>query len=204
MELEQLRLVELALLRRKAYDAAYSDKWKRAYGGYFGTEMGFEELIANSSEKDTGIMMAERKKTQRGVKYAFIVVNPMEGVLIKNFIFKIKKACNKVWIKRFMWQLEQRGKTEDDMGMGMHCNILVETNRYKKRSEIQREMYNTFKRMVGNGLHVCIRCGNDSGNFERYMRGEKEEDKMEAVMIDRTWREELGLEEFVGNWFDDE
>lgn len=132
--------------------------------------------------KDELISWMEQRNSNR-YKYAMITINPKEDTDVFRFVKKIQKASTKTWIKHFMWCIEWR-----EINKGMHCHMKVWIEESKNPYRIKGEMYNTFKHMVGNKLHINIRYSNREGCFEEYIKGYKDgqiKDHHQASLIMR-------------------
>lgn len=137
-------------------------------------------------------------KTRCGYRYFFVTVNPRNEVGLEWFISKIAKMLKKVWIKKYMYCVEQRGDLEN-MGYGMHMHCLIEVGQYKRPAEVKRKIWNTFKNCCGNRQHVVVKASMEYENFVKYIQGEKKsEEKRTLVEVDKVWRRSVGLESIYG------
>lgn len=111
------------------------------------------------------------------------------------------RAGSKVWVNRWIAVLEHRGSEEH---MGTHVHMLVEKKiRYetKRPSACKQEMYNTWKKMVGNELHVNMQKNMFAYKFLKYVLGQKKSaQKRNQVNLDRLWRQQMGLQDTYGDW----
>lgn len=140
------------------------------------------------------------KKAKEKTPYVFITINPKPGSDLLRFMDTIEKAIHKKWISEYYYTLEQRSETEDNAGDGFHTHILLYRDG-KRPSEISREFHSTFKEYVGNTKHINIKYipEKDYDNVLAYIKGEKTDDKMEKVNIDRIWRSMMGLKQFYSS-----
>lgn len=175
-----------------AREKAMKDLWVCAFKDHYRNHI--EELAQFASPEERGILDNYSRKIRNGIKFAFFTVNVREGVYVEFLMDKISKMLSKCWIKEYMYCIEQRGENEETMGSGLHAHILVSLNKYKRPSDCKREVYNTFRNLVDNKLHVNMRSGMDGKNFANYILGNKSHDKMDKVDMDILWRENMGIE----------
>lgn len=137
-------------------------------------------------------------KLDRGWKYMFVTINLLEDIHIDTILRQCEKCVTKVWIRKFLYCIEQRGETIEDIH-GLHVHMLLELFPGKRTGRCKGEIYNTFKHLVGNRLCVNARFSMNCTNFVKYIFGEKSEDKMAKVLIDRKMRKKLGIENVYGH-----
>lgn len=92
-------------------------------------------------------------------KYIFLTINPEPTISLKMFRDTIDKAINKKWMINYIYVIEQRGNSEDDMGRGFHCHFLIDIEN-KKHSEAIRELKNTFKKVCDVSYSSCFNIRN--------------------------------------------
>lgn len=185
-----------------AQQAAFKKIWESAYRNHF---IEFDDLLKiNCFPHEKDIMDNYLRLIKTGYKYIFIVVNPRPEISLGVMRKYMNKCLKKCWIGKHMWQFEQRGDCEENRGIGVHMNALCEVTKIKKLCQMKFEIYNTFKNIVGNKLHVVVKGSHDPKNFWNYMNGiKKGEKKMELVEQDEIWREALGLDRHYGNAIDE-
>lgn len=150
--------------------------------------------------KDIEVMQDKKDKCQS----VFITVNPRSDVSLKIFKDTLVKATSKSWITNYIYVIEQRGETEDELGKGMHAHILLFKGK-KKLSELVREMGNTFKKLldVSNSSLLNIQGCKDDDVDKRlnYMLGKKQdENKHLKQEMDILYRQLNALEHHYGKW----
>lgn len=140
-------------------------------------------------------------------KYVFIVVNPSPEAQLNlpKLIELASKAMSKVFIEHYIMSFEQRGVLDSpEFGTGIHMNFLIvknEQNMKKKPKRIADEIYNTFKNVCGNRMHVVHRYAANPENFLNYILGEKSDpSKLDLIFGDIEWRKSVGL---AGYYTDD-
>ncbi len=99
-------------------------------------------------------------------KYAMYTINFREGQTVQKAMKQFLKYTKKKWIKNSISCFEWRG-----MDRGMHIHSRVEFQPEKNVYEGKREVYNTFKSMVGNKKHVNVRYSNRDNSFLKYIAG---------------------------------
>lgn len=136
--------------------------------------------------------------------YMFITINPDPAVnlSVKCMYDKLCKVCKSTRIVEYLFSIEQRGETIEEMGKGIHCHILIK-HVFPKFCKLQQHFYNNFKQVIGNIKHIDIRyCKNvsDVNNRINYIKGEKNDDsKMHKVEIDRMWRKQWNIQDTYGD-----
>lgn len=118
--------------------------------------------------RKTAIMHSKNRAIGQRYRYLLITVNPREGSNMSRFMTKVYKYLKKKWIKKSMTCIEWRN---EDKGLHMHSKVWLMEG--KKPYDCKREVFNTFKEMLGNKLHVDILYSNIDGCFEKYIRGLK-------------------------------
>lgn len=126
-----------------------------------------------------------QQRQKRRYKYIMITVNPMEDIPWHELDKKVKKCIKKKWIKNATYCYEWRNKM-----LGLHTHIRCEITD-KNPCEINREVYNTFKNLVGNKLHVNIKMSNANEAFLNYVKGLKNKQPKQNAEYDEENREKL-------------
>lgn len=136
-------------------------------------------------------------------EYMFITINPdpKYNLSVKAINDKLCKLCKSSRILEYLYSIEQRGDTEENMGYGIHAHILVK-HKFPKFCKLQGHFYNAFKTVIGNIRHIDIKnCKSviDVSNRINYIKGEKKDDsKIEKVLIDRKWRQQWNIKDTYG------
>lgn len=76
--------------------------------------------------------------------YLFVTINPSPDVTYDQFSNAIDKLLKKKWLQRYIYVIEQRGKTEEEMGIGFHFHMLLD-RRGKPEYDCKREIANTVQ-----------------------------------------------------------
>ncbi len=145
------------------------------------------EQIEDVYKDDFKDWIGERQSNR--YKYIMFTINPKEGVNVEEFLKKIKKMLTKKWIKQYLYCIEWRSECMTGMHAHIKCWICDKKNPY----HCKREVYNTFKYLVGNKSHVHPRYSNRKGCFDDYINGIKDGKPKEFSEYDRNSRKLLGI-----------
>lgn len=101
------------------------------------------------------------------------------------------------------FSIEQRGVTSQEMGYGPHINILIKRleSQYYEPKRFEKMVRNHFKRVqedINNHRFIWFKAVNKDKFFGKikYIKGEKKEDKMESVKIDKIWRQTFKIKDY--------
>jgi hypothetical protein len=89
--------------------------------------------------------LGKLRNVELNKEWYFLTINPRPDITLKEFMKTILKAMTKVWIKYYIFVIEQRGENEDELGKGFHTHIIF--NKGIKHCKVVTEMANTFKKM---------------------------------------------------------
>ncbi len=155
------------------------------------------EIMMNQMEGELWKSMVTAYNNRRNKiskkDYIFLTVNPMESIGLTEFIKCVKKCMRKKWFHDILYCYEQRGENLEEMGIGKHMHALIRFDKKKSKRDALKEIFNTFKNIVGNPKHVNIQYTNDKEKIKDYIMGIKEIDKMKKVEFDKIWRENNNL-----------
>lgn len=168
----------------------------------------FDSVIENEMRfmeqaMDIGLRYFEMAKTRLGsnkenVRHYMLSVRPPEGTNFVTFKRDTEEFINK-WVEKWCWveyAYEQKGESIETMGKGFHCHMVFATktpNYYP--THILRDAKRQWTYVAAN----CIQC-DTLNNVERaryYIRGDKNDEKEAAVMMDNIWRQSLNMENLV-------
>lgn len=137
--------------------------------------------------------------------YVVITVNPdSSNQKIDKLVPLIDRFLKLEYIDSFKFVFEQRGKTEEEMGKGVHCHMLIPRQRVPQ-SHLERDAKRIFVSICDVDNWHCLNfkyINDEDENLAKvvdYMMGKKNTEKMASVKIDKIWRKKLGLEEFYGS-----
>jgi hypothetical protein len=107
---------------------------------------------------------------------------------------KLHKFLEKSFVKQYVYSIEQRGDTVDEMGKGLHFHILLEQTA-RDLSTFKTGVKNSFNKIcdVSNREILCFKPKIDEQAFidcYRYINGVKvDEEKQQRIEIDKQFRE---------------
>lgn len=165
------------------------------------------EIYLDSEEflNKNPVFKAEKERADKLItRYIFLTVNPEPSITLKTALQVINKCCAKIWMKNYLYVIEQRGiKDGDNMGNGFHIHFIIDTENGKKRHETIRELKNTFKKICIVDKHNIFNIRNikekDLMNFIKYITGKKKDEiKHEKQIADRKWRKDNNIEPLYG------
>ena len=183
-------------------------KMEYELGQYFKLLKGYEEKISHE--------LKEMKKRSDQKYFSFITINmddsktinrpgndPTNQKLFFSIFIKsyVDKALKKNWINKYMWVVEQRGIEPDFKGIHIHI-LLDKKVKSKRKSEIIREFYSSFKEVVKDKEKIDVRQFPASEGESRinYIMGHKKDEKMDKVEADKIFRK---IYEFDGVYSND-
>lgn len=141
------------------------------------------------------------RKVVKQYTHLFITINPPPTLKLDIFINTINKTLSKNWIEGYIYVIEQRGENEEELGKGFHTHILIKLFQHKKQSEINREIKNTWKKILDiDNYHILnIKFIDDAEQKRKqgYILGEKaEEIKHLKQKMDIIYREKNNLQKY--------
>lgn len=128
------------------------------------------------------------KRTNTRYRYIMFTINFREDVTFQQAEKKFMKYAKKRWIKNTISCFEWREKNK-----GMHIHSRAELSSKKVPYECKREVYNTFKNLVGNKLHINVRYSNDENSFINYINGFKKNKPKEGSDNNKNMRRALNI-----------
>lgn len=133
-------------------------------------------------------------------EWYFLTVNPdTSKVSLREFMKTIEKSLSKKWINYYIFVIEQRGETEEELGRGFHTHIIF--NKGIKHCKVVKEMSNTFKNMCDVSNYHLFNIKN-IGEQEKlrkieYITGTKsDEQKHLKQKMDIIFRQKENLKSF--------
>lgn len=136
-------------------------------------------------------------------KHCFITLRPEPGAInLHRFIFDVKKFADKDLFLSGEYVFEQKGYTEEEMGIGFHAHLLMSCKDYVQVKDI----INAYKFIKYN---CVIQIGDKKDKKKKFLRTEKDlefvknyirgfkhnEEKEKCVIIDKIWRKKIEIEE---------
>lgn len=159
-----------------------------------------KQKLDNGEYDDLGEVGIIRKKLDtdnRPLKLYWVTVNPKEGTTISSLNKRIEKYVQRKMIHAFNYAFEQRGKTIDEAGKGMHVHLLIKSK--DKKAWFKRSTISSFKALCGNEQAIDIKLYPMDYETEKieYLKGEKwDDDKEDSTKINKIWREKEKLKSY--------
>lgn len=150
------------------------------------------------------------KVSKRDIKnkytHIFLTINPPPNLSLMDFHLNIQKTLMrgdnlKQWIKGFLYVLEQRGETINEIGKGFHTHILIELGEHKKRSHIDRELKYLWKKILDTDNYHIFNIKyidyEEQLRKQKYILGQKQESSKHTKQeYDIIWRENNSIEKY--------
>jgi len=152
-----------------------------------------DDFLPDHSKEDFQKYIAKRTNTR--YKYIMFTINPIKDVEVEVLLKQFTKYTKKKWITQHYSCFEWRGSTIDD---GIHIHSKVWLHEDKNPYETKREVFNTFKNLVGNIKHINVRYSNRDYCFEDYIRGIKDGKNKENYHNDLKIRQEHHFKDTYG------
>lgn len=141
------------------------------------------------------------RKVVKQYTHLFITINPPPTLKLEIFINTINKTLSKNWIDGYIYVIEQRGENLEELGKGFHTHILIKLTQHKKQSEINREIKNTWKKILDidnyHILNIKFIDDDEQKRKQGYILGEKaEEIKHLKQKMDIIYRQNNNLKKY--------
>lgn len=164
----------------------------------------YKEMVTKLYEKYNYNAKLETVTERKAIKqytHIFVTINPPPTLDLKIFINQINKTLSKNWIEGYIYVIEQRGENEVEIGKGFHTHILIKLLNHKKQSEINREIKNTWKKILDiDNYHILNIKFIDESEQKRkqgYILGEKSEDiKHQKQKMDIVFRRNNSIQKY--------
>lgn len=147
-----------------------------------------ETYLKDFRNKDELCKYAVKRTGQRW-KYFMVTINFKPDVDFTICNKYVLKSLTKKWIKYFKYCWEWR-----DIDKGMHIHMKVEPDENKKIYDCKRELYNTFKHVVGNNMHINMRYSNKTNCFDEYIEGLKNGERKKCMDVTEIMRKKYDLQ----------
>ena len=147
----------------------------------------------------------DNEKLVQKSRYLFITINTKDNVPLNKLLELMKNLAKKVWIKKYLYVIEQRGETIDQLGKGFHSHILIDREG-KKYSQILREFKTTIGDLVDVDNKSCFNikpCKEEHlKNRQNYMISDKkDEEKRLKQDMDIIFRDKYTIKPYYGELF---
>lgn len=143
-------------------------------------------------------------ETRKLTSYMFLTICPPDDTPIGIFLTLIQKYLKRTNILRYIYVIEQRAETQDQLGKGLHCHILI-YHKYDRYASLKRDFHNSFKSIIDTDHPNAYKWLNikhnntDQDALKRieYMIGEKKDEvKHKKQEMDKIYRHRFNLEPF--------
>lgn len=190
----------------KAFEHELENKYRTYYRHLLCQKEAEDSLPSLSKVNELEISVKIKRESSR---YLFITINPHNMANDKAFMSASEKAFKKSWIKSFLYVIEQRGETEEELGKGFHLHAIVDKGDYRLSHAI-REFASTYGKYCDVNNPHCfniVYCA--EGHIPRrmnYILGKKnDEAKWKKQEMDIIYRKENGFKPYYGNkeYFED-
>lgn len=136
------------------------------------------------------------KSLKRPIKvdYFFITVNPIPNVDLQIFLKLLANFCRRKPVIDYVYNIEQRGETEADIGKGIHSHLLITWNAAMS-GKVRQYLGETFKRVIGSNTNNIININKIPKEYVLdkmdYLEGNKwDSEKESKIAIDKIFREQ--------------
>lgn len=134
----------------------------------------------------------QKQKTHKASVY-WVTINPDNTkVTLTAFMDIIEQLTKRPFFVNCSYCFEQRGKTDNMMGDGLHCHILFDKKVGKETPQkVQDNIYSTLKGIVGNKKSIDVRVYPAEFREEKtqYMLGKKwDAGKEDSCKLNLKWR----------------
>lgn len=186
------------IVMSKVFEKAKMKAIERAFTGYW-TDLLYKEpeqvLMDFDSPCKDDVCKYIVKCTGKKWKYFMVTINFKPGVCKGKILLKMEKCVKKKWLWKYIYCIEWRDWNEDSV----HVHMKVTPDPEKKIYDCKREIYNTFKHLVGNKLHVDMRYSNRDDCFEDYILGYRNGKMKDCMEATKFFREKYHLEDHYSN-----
>ncbi len=158
--------IPLEYLKKQALQDAIS----RIYKSFYQEEIEENPIdYLRIDEDDDVIEWLKNRPTGLDYTHTFVTVTPKSTVTFEEFKKKVEKSLTKKWIDEAWYVYEWR-----QFDRGLHLHMLIKFNKNKKPSEVHREFWSTFKKLLGlSKKNVNVKNSNRPKNLMQYLKGWK-------------------------------
>lgn len=130
----------------------------------------------------------------------FVTINFKPESTVHSILAVMSKLAARSFVKRYAYNIEQRGETVEEMGKGIHSHFLIATD--INQSHLEKYIFSSVRTMVGNKRHVDVRKYSMSLWNDKldYIKGLKwDSDKDLKIEVDNLFREKNNIDFFYTN-----
>ncbi len=140
---------------------------------------------------------------KKGNLWLYLTINPKKDQSFFDFKPLVEKFVQRKMIIQFFYCYEQRGQTEEELGVGFHCHLLLRRSQTIKPNKFVRNAKNTFKNItnVNNPQIFHFRWCPQEYYLDKvaYISGLKnDEEKDLKCKMDTVWRLLHSLSPYYG------
>ena len=170
-------------------------------------EYQLENYLKDFSKIETEMKqkLKEKKAEKRFDTYIFLTISPPESAKLKDMVKCMERAVKRKFVTKYHYAFEQRGDTVKNCGKGKHMHLLFKRDLNYKPATIKRDLKNTFKNLFGkhpmtDAVFNWKKCGYEYylGRLD-YIKGKKDDEKLEKVEIDKLFRKLYKLKPIYQN-----
>lgn len=163
-------------------------------------------FLVHKRELEKDIKDKEDKKFK--TDFIFLTVNPRSNVLLSDFVNICHKCVNKSYIKQFLYVIEQRGESEDELGKGFHAHFLINKGDYRP-SHFNRDFASNFKKVCDvDNMHcfnVQLCKPQDVPKRQNYITSIKDDvAKHTKQQFDKIFRKKYAIKDYYGELYKDD
>lgn len=201
-------------IRSQALKEFLKQKWKQYYTLQWRADpskIANNNDINNYKELEERIKELSSKKKGKYKNYFITLTTPPKTDKLK-FINGCKKLFDNAVIDRGYMVLEQRGETEETVGDGLHCHMLLFRTKYTHSKFSNRLLNQLIKLNINENYKSykqLLKLANmDSSPFSfqnikdetvekklNYIQGNKNDEKLLKVQFDKVFRKKFDLQE---------
>ncbi len=165
--------------KEKAYAKRFKEYW---YDKVLEENEDISSYVPNILKEDFQKYLG--KKSGKRYNYIMFTINFKESVTFAQAYKKFVKYTKKTWIHSHYSCFEWRSL---ESGMHIHSKVVLTDDKVKVY-RCKSEVYNTFKNLVGNKLHINVRYSNREGCFDSYIDGLKKEIRKDCYEVTHIMR----------------
>jgi len=147
-------------------------------------------------------VMNEKKKHLRSLvkvepEIYWITVNPKPGVELPIIMKTVQNFCNRKAVIDYHYTYEQRGESEQELGKGIHCHMLILWNK-KQNKYLKQFLKESCGRIVGSTNNNILNIRRITPDVYQdkldYLNGLKwDKEKDEKIKMDKIFREKNNI-----------
>lgn len=169
----------------------------------------FNKLILESDDVESFLPLfkeikEELKNKKENGNYMFINVNPASNISLFSFLKIIDKFIKRKYILDYLYVLEQRGESLEELGKGFHLHMIIKKKESKSFNTLTKDAGMVFNPMCDTSNYHFFNtqyikeC--DMEKRRNYIIGRKADPKKHLKQdMDIIWRKENNIKSYYGN-----